>query len=368
MAGLRQRIYSILIIFGVCTLIALFFNTTAYLDASNEGGKYPFFNFIVAYLVRCYGWGLLFPFIFALTKRFGFESSKKFYRDFLVHIFFGILFCFCHQVFSTIMNWNFSPAFQERYPDMWSYAFRSLPGSLFLGSIVYAMIVFGSQAYLSKIRILAEQKKAAALQSELVQAQLQALKMQLQPHFLFNTLNSISSLVLSDPLRAHAMVAQLGDFLRLTLDHNNDQMVPLDEELRFLRSYLDIEQIRFSDRLKVEFNIGDDVLGAFVPHLVLQPIVENSIKHAIAQRKDGGFIIIDAGKLDGKLKLQIADSGPGREAKQNEKSGTGLANVRSRLEHIYGDKFDLTITKPNGEGMTVALTLPLNFEDDGKIT
>lgn len=364
MAWLRKKLYSFLITFGVCTLLALFFASVFYFDGSNEGRKNAFTVYLIPYVIRCYGWGLLFPFVFALTKRFNFQLSKNFRRDLLIHIIFGIIFSFIHQIISTTIHWHINPMYQERYPQIWVFVVGSLLGSLFMGSIVYSMIVFGSQTYLSKIRILADEKKAAALQAELVAAQLQTLKMQLQPHFLFNTLNSISSLVLSDPQRAHAMVAQLGDFLRLTLDHKSDQMVPLEEELGFLRAYLDIEQIRFSDRLKVEFEIDEEVLGAFVPHLLLQPIVENSIKHAIAQRKEGGFIRITATTAGGQLKLQIADSGPAENTLTDERSGTGLANVRSRLTHVYGDEFYLNIAKENGAGTKVTLTLPLNFEDD----
>ena len=191
--------------------------------------------------------------------------------------------------------------------------------------------------------------------------------MQIQPHFLFNTLNSISSLVLTNPPQAHLMIAQLGDFLRLTLDYTEDQMVPLSEELRFLRSYLEIEQIRFSDRLTVSFDVEPEVLSIMVPHLVLQPIVENSIKHAVSRRRSGGLIEVRADKLANKLQIQIKDNGPDDEPKMinfknDESLRTGLTNVQSRLKHFYGNDAGFEMSNSEKGGTTVTLVVPLNFE------
>jgi LytS/YehU family sensor histidine kinase len=169
--------------------------------------------------------------------------------------------------------------------------------------------------------------------------------MQIQPHFLFNTLNSISYLVQTNPPQAQQMIAQLADFFRLTLDYGEDQLVTLAEEIRFLRSYLEIEQVRFSDRLTVNFDVEPRVLSVTVPHLVLQPIVENSIKHAVSQRKAEAVIEIKADKFEAKLRLQIKDNGTGgapktlnsKEDQRAESDGTGLANVRNRLRHFYGN-------------------------------
>ncbi|HRH46231.1 MAG TPA: histidine kinase, partial [Pyrinomonadaceae bacterium] len=197
----------------------------------------------------------------------------------------------------------------------------------------------------------------------LVQAQLQALKMQLQPHFLFNTLNSISSLVLKNPTQAQTMIAKLGDFLRMTLDFNENQMVLLSEELRFLRSYLEIEQTRFSEKLQVIFNINEVVMNAVVPHLALQPIVENSVKHGISQMKEGGRIEIIAQKVGDKLQLQVKDNGNSNNFPQAaEKNKTGISNVKARLKHLFGEDFGFEMNSENGKGMIVTITIPLSFE------
>src|SRR5947207_2385882 len=184
--------------------------------------------------------------------------------------------------------------------------------------------------------------------------------MQLHPHFLFNTLHSISSLVLEDPPRANIMIARLGDFLRLTLEHSEEQTVTLKEEIEFLRLYLEIEQIRFEDRLSVDFTIEPATFSAHVPHLILQPVVENAIRYAIAPYASPGRIKIEAKRLEGLLRLEVKDNGPGIESKRDsiEKHGLGLANVRARLKQIYGKEFRFEVTSiPNG-GLTVALEMP----------
>lgn len=351
----------------VLTLIALFFTFIPYLEAISEGRKIGIWSLLVRNLVSFYFWGALFLPILRLARKFNFESKHFYFRDFLVHLVLGVFFSIFHFTGSAITSWLLNPAFRERFPVLLGYLQSSFLGSIFHDLLLYALIVFGIQGYLSRVRYAEEGKITAQLRSELVQARLQALKMQIQPHFLFNTLNSISSLVLTNPSQAYLMIAQLGDFLRLTLDYTEDQMVPLAEELRFLRSYLEIEQTRFSDRLKVDFDVEPEVLSIMVPHLVLQPIVENSIKHAVSQRRSGGIIEIKADKLENKLRMQIKDNGPDGEAKminfkKDECTGTGLANVQSRLKHFYGNDASFEMCNSEKGGTTVTLIIPLNFE------
>lgn len=362
-----RNIYYFLGAIVVWTLIALTFTIIPYLGAVSEGRKIGFWSIAVSSFVRFYLWGALFPFIFRFTQSFGFDSKRYVFRNFLIHIVLGVLFSITHFLGYTIISWLLDPAFQARYPVILPYLQSSFLGSLSLGLPFYALFVFAAQAHLSRLHFAAEEKRTSQLQSELTQAQLQALKMQLQPHFLFNTLNSISSLVLTDPPMAYSMIAKLGDFLRLTLDSNEDQMVLLSEELHFLRSYLEIEQTRFYDRLQVRFDIENDVLNVEVPHLVLQPIVENSIKHAIAKRSANGIIEITAGKVEDKLLLQVKDSGPGssqkvEREKEDEKNGTGLINVRTRLNHIYGTASSFELSNVKSGGTTVTIFIPLDFD------
>jgi sensor histidine kinase YesM len=360
-----QNLNSIFSFFVVLTLVSLTFTGISYLASMNEGGRFGFWSFAIASFVRFYLWGALIPLIFRLTRKFNFELKPDYLQNFLIHTFFGFFFSIVHFTGYIILLWLLDSSFRERYHAPLAYFQASSLGSLYLGLIFYALIVFAIQGYLSRLNYLAEEKRASGLQSALVQAQLQALKMQLQPHFLFNTLNSISSLVLTNPQQAHAMIAQLGDFLRLTLDYNEDQMVLLKEELRFLRSYLEIEQIRFSDRLQIDFDIESEVLNAVVPHLVLQPIVENSIKHGIAQLNAGGSIEIRADKLNGKLRLQVKNNSPEidsqeKDSLEDKKIGTGLSNVQTRLRHLYEEDFSFAME--NDEKTTVTIVLPLQFD------
>jgi two-component system, LytTR family, sensor kinase len=188
--------------------------------------------------------------------------------------------------------------------------------------------------------------------------------MQLHPHFLFNTLHSISSLVLEDPPKANSMIARLGDFLRLTLDNSDQQLVSLKQETEFLRCYLEIEQVRFGDRLTVAFELEPQTLSAQVPHLILQPVVENAVQHAIAPRATRGHITIEARRLNSLLRLEVRDNGPGITSNgvSPGMKGVGLSNVRARLDQIYGSDFRLDLVNSRDGGLAVVMEIPFQRE------
>ncbi|WLT33085.1 sensor histidine kinase [Geothrix sp. PMB-07] len=202
--------------------------------------------------------------------------------------------------------------------------------------------------------------EAARLEARFAEAQNLALRMQLQPHFLFNTLNSISALVHSSPEGADEMIGRLGDFLRKTLDAPPDQFVPLGRELAFIQDYLAIEQIRFQDRLQVVIQIPEALMNLPVPCFILQPLVENALKHGLSDRPQGGTLHLGAAFESGKLVLEIRDDGegylPGRE-------GVGLANVRSRLDLLYKGRHRLEIKGSRGHGTQVTLRLPIDVDE-----
>jgi sensor histidine kinase YesM len=348
-------------LFIIWSVIATIFSFITYFSGRNEGRTTPFIIILTDNFYRYGLWGLLSPLIFGATKKLDFQSKTHYLRSFGIHILLAILFSSVNFIIYGIIAWFSYIRFRENSDDMWRFLQNSFLGNQYLGLLIYFLIVFASQAYLRNRKFAEEKQKASVLQAQLVQSQLQALKMQLQPHFLFNTLNSISSLVLKNPLQAQTMIAKLGDFLRLTLDFNENQMVLLSEELRFLRSYLEIEQIRFSEKLQVIFDVSDDVMNAVVPHLALQPIVENSVKHGISQMTENGKIEITARKLEDKLQLKVKDNGPGKSV-SNEKNQTGLLNIKTRLKHLYGDNFSFEMDGETGEGMTVTITIPLIFD------
>ena len=200
---------------------------------------------------------------------------------------------------------------------------------------------------------------ASELKAQLVRAQLSALKMQLQPHFLFNTLNAITVLVRQQRGRqAEEMLARLSDLLRCVLEDVEAQQISLRRELEYLRLYLSIEQVRFQDRMSIEISADDSALDAAVPHMGLQPIVENAVRHGIGQVAAPGTIRISASRTNGSLVIRVSDEGPGLGAADlAEVRGIGLANTRSRLHQLYGDAANLTVE--NGErGVVATMTLP----------
>ena len=180
--------------------------------------------------------------------------------------------------------------------------------------------------------------------------------MQLQPHFLFNTLHAISALMYRDPEGADRMIARLSDFLRLTLDSTGVQRVTLKREMEYLDKYLEIEQVRFGERLKVHHDIAPDTLDLLVPNLVLQPLVENSVRHGIAPRASGGRIDIDARREGETLFISVSDDGAGSSGAIQE--GVGLTNTRARLAQMYGGAARLDLTPANGSGFSSRLSIP----------
>jgi len=232
--------------------------------------------------------------------------------------------------------------------------------------IIASLIVVAVHALLYYQNFRASELAQSSLKTQLAQAQLRALKMQLHPHFLFNTLHSISSLVLEDPPKANSMIARLGDFLRLTLENSNQQLVSLKEETEFLRCYLEIEQVRFGDRLTVAFELEPQTLSAQVPHLILQPVVENAIQHAIAPRATRGHINVEAKRLNSLLRLEVRDNGPGITSDTDlvRAEGVGLSNVRARLHQIYGSDSRFELMNAKDGGLAVVMEIPFQREAD----
>jgi two-component system LytT family sensor kinase len=222
--------------------------------------------------------------------------------------------------------------------------------------------------FFERLRIAqAQQLAAAELQAKLAQAQLENLRLQLQPHFLFNTLNTISSVMYEDVPAADAMLTQLSELLRLTLRTANSHEIPLAQELEITRLYLQIIQKRFESNLRVTYSVDSELENSLVPQLILQPLVENSLRHGL---KDGGAgidITIGARRENGSLILQVADTGTGfgeqgGEAVMNR--GVGLANIRGRLEQLYGAEQAFAIANRPEGGAEVTLRVPFHGEED----
>jgi two-component system, LytTR family, sensor kinase len=225
-------------------------------------------------------------------------------------------------------------------------------------ALIYGLM-FGIAQGIEYFRKYREHRlRTAQLEGQLLQAQIQALNVQLHPHFLFNTLNAISALMHRDVRQADRMLARLEDLLRLTLAKSAAQEVPLCEELELLEPYLEIEQTRFGDRLTVEWAVDPDALRAAVPQLVLQPILENAIKHGIAARSSAGRIRVAVNRRGDQLEIEVADNGPGLLGPPGRPGGVGLSNTMSRLQKLYGDRQRVDLGNSPGGGARIRIRLP----------
>ncbi len=211
-------------------------------------------------------------------------------------------------------------------------------------------------------RVLALQSRERELTELAATAQLAALRAQINPHFLFNSLNSIAQLIHADPAKAEACVERLAAIFRYVLRRGEQELVPLAEELRIAEAYLDIERARFGDRLQVETHVDPKSLRQLIPSLILQPLVENAVKHGLARKVGGGTVRIDAAITDGVLSLSVGDDGvgmPGASLADVFERGVGLRNLRARLERLYGTEHAPEITSTPGLGTRVSLRLPV---------
>ena len=240
---------------------------------------------------------------------------------------------------------------------------RALASNFIIESMIFWAVIAIIHGILFYRQWQEREQLAAELRARLSEAQLEVLKGQLRPHFLFNTLNSISTLVHSDPTSADRMVVQLADLLRASLETSGKHEIPLAEELALLERYLDIMRVRHQDRLSVAIRVTPRARAALVPHFVLQPLVENAIEHGIARRAGAGRIVIEATDIDDTLHLRVGDDGCGVEHATNgglaPEEGVGLGNTRLRLRQLYGDAHSFAICRGENDGALVTITIPL---------
>jgi len=312
-------------------------------------------------------WAGLAPVIFWLAGRYPIDR-ERWLRNSILHILACAALAIAHRAIYLIIGWLLNVAAYQNITSIRELYSSDILFNLPTGFMSYGTIFLVSYVIDYYRRHQEEELKISNLRAELAQAQLhlteaqlQALKMQLHPHFLFNTLNSISALLYEDVDTADQMLARLGDFLRMTLENSGAQRVTLQEELEFLRCYLEIERVRFHDRLTVNMQIDPDTLDARVPNLILQPIVENAIKHGIVSRIAPGEIEISAKRVGESLALEVKDNGPGLHRAKSSglvKEGLGLGNTRARLEQLYGASHHFDMTDAPEGGLKVTLDIP----------
>ena len=302
------------------------------------------------------------PIVLQISLRFPIERSNWRWRS---PIYFGgaIVFAIAHVVVRMLVYPVINPMTKEAFPIGWS-----LFGRLFLYNVlddciaVYLPVVAIAHVLWYYHEFRDRELRSSQLETRLAQAQLKALKSQLQPHFLFNTLHSISTLMLTNVQAADTMLVRLSDLLRMSLENNTVQETTLNREMQFVTGYLEIEQMRFEDRLKVRCDVHPDTLDARVPHLLLQPLVENAIRHGASRRAEGGEVWITVERQNDNLHIQVGDNGPGfsPNPEWRAKHGLGLNATRERLQVFYGDRQRLDVHSAPGRGTTVSILLPFS--------
>ena len=353
------------LLFVAWTLVGLVFAAVSYGVALSQNDKrFGIAASLRLNLVLFYLWGVFSPLILRFCRRFRVEFRQLSIRNLTVHVPAIVLFAAVHETLLLAILWSITPSVRGELATITDYYARHFGYGFYIDLIIASLIVLGAHALLYYDDFRTSELQQSSLKTQLAQAQLRALKMQVHPHFLFNTLHSISSLVLEDPPKANSMIARLGDFLRLTLNHADRELVTLKEETEFLRCYLDIEQVRFGDRLTVAFELEPQTLSAQVPHLILQPVVENAIQHAIAPRAAQGQINIEAKRRNSLLRVEISDNGPGMDSNtiSPAKKCVGLTNVRTRLQQVYGPDFRFELRNGGNGGLTVVLEIPFHRE------
>jgi signal transduction histidine kinase len=355
------------LIFGIWTAYGLFNSAQVHLSyAMSRDDALPWTTSLLLQMPQAYMWALATPVIIAMGRRFPLARGR-WVGNAAIHLVVCLAWVFLIDASYAFHVSNILPQPAIPRPFM-AQAARYFVVWVLSDGLLYWTILSVSYAVEHYRRFRERELAAAQLETQLAQADLNALKMQLHPHFLFNTLHTIGSLVRTgDRDTAVRVVAGLGDLLRRMLEGAAQQEVPLKQELEFIRGYLEIEQIRFRDRLAVSVDVDPELLDAKVPYLVLQPLVENALRHGIAPRRTQGHLSL-RGRRDGdRLELVVRDDGPGIGVSADgngngARPGIGLSNTRARLLRLYGTAFALDVTNlPDGEGVEARVTIPFRL-------
>ena len=333
---------SSLLVLLIATVIGLLASSQLFIVRMGDEVAYTYTHALIMSMPGVWLWALCVPLIAFLLRRFP--------RHYLLQAAFAAAIIFLRSAFFV---W-FMHIIGHGYPDdhtLWPHLMSELRYSGLVHVFTYAMIVAGILAVRSNRELRDRQVEASQLAEQLAQAQLQALRMQIHPHFLFNALNAVNMLIRAgDKTRAVQAVTGLSELLRHVVDGAPLQEVRLQDEVGFLERYLNIEQLRFGERLQVIKRIDAEAARALVPNLVLQPIVENAIRHGIAEKTNSGRIEISAVRENGSLVMTVKDDGAGI---GRHVEGVGLSNTRARLQRLYGDAHRLHV-EPAPEGGTIA--------------
>jgi two-component system, LytTR family, sensor kinase len=336
------------------TTIQTFFFSRSYLNLATQVNPQVtwgdiWLRALVEDVATVLAWTLLTPVVLALARRFPIRRGVR-ARHLAIHAAAALVLASVEIGFDfwvSTYTYVYGPFWPRHYWISLHYELMSYAGVVAAG---HAMDVYR--------RFRERELQAAQLEGQLARAHLHALEMQLQPHFLFNTLNSISELVHDDPTAAELMVAQLGDLLRMTMAGDGRQEVPLSRELELVGAYLEIERTRFQDRLSVKKQVEPDVLDALVPTLLLQPLVENAVRHGLSPRVAPGTVTLTARRVGDRLRLSVRDDGRGLPPPDQRRERVGVGNTRTRLRQAYGDGHRFELADAPGGGTLVLIEIP----------
>lgn len=347
-----------LLILAAWTVPAVLFAVLSHARMVAVGEESSLLIRLADHLASWYTWAVIAPGIVWLGRRFRVDRAPR-ARNLLIHLLAGVAVALVHSAAATLASITL---FGE--PITWAHWYdtyiRWLAWSSPWSLVIYWIVLAVSYAWDYYGRARSEQLRASNLESQFAKAQLETLKQQLQPHFLFNTLNSISVLMQKgDVAGSTSMVYGLSDLLRYTLNRDGQQEVPLAEELEFTRKYLEIERTRFGDRLKIHYMVSPETLACRVPVFLLQLLVENAIRHGIAKKAGVGQVSISAECEDGRIRITVEDDGVGlSQGEREEPEGIGIKNARRRLAFLYGNDFRLDVSERRPSGVIATLEIP----------
>jgi two-component system, LytTR family, sensor kinase len=343
------------------TVFGLFFASQVLINRAYRGRPLNLGHTLIIWLICAYIWAALTPLILYLSRRLRIERGRL--RNLLIHLVASLGFSVI-QLSAYIAATSYTSPSTQPFAAVFQ---EFIVTGLHFNLLTYWALVALSHAADYYRKYQERELIASQLKAQLAHAQLSSLKMQLHPHFLFNTLNAIAVLVRkSRNKEAIDMLSGLSDLLRHSLENIDAQEVSLKEELEFLKLYLEIEQVRFNDRLRVRMEVDQETLDALVPNLILQPLVENAIRHGIGKRSAAGLLEISARRENGRLWLQVRDDGPGIPVNGSKLAGAqiGLTNTRTRLQRLYGEEQTFELRNALGGGAVATLTIPFRQQGD----
>ncbi len=357
------------ILFALGTVIGLFLFSVVNTAHLMENNPIPFYYPLIDEMTGSYSSCLLIPALLWLFRKVP-MSKLNWLRVLPIYLLASLVYGSTHTIFMILSRKAIYKLFNLgdyltcnlSYRFLMEYHKQFISFGIALG--IYKLILFFQEHQDRERKTTELELKTSQLANELSQSQIQSLKTQIQPHFLFNTLNMISSLMYEDTRAADKMISSLSKLLRLTLESSNFQKVCLKEELDYVNLYLDIMKARFQEKIVIELNIDTKLLNALVPNMFLQPLVENSIKHNNLSNADRYYVQIKCEKKQERLLLSVSDNGPGIYSDTNEilKKGIGLSNTLKRVKHLYGETATVTVTNNEPFGLCIKLDIPFEAQ------